>query len=40
MEKNLNATNIELVIVQPGENFHMFTKEELEGNQSRTFKEE
>jgi hypothetical protein len=35
MEKNLNATTIELAIVQPGESFHMFTKEELEG----TFKE-
>uniref|UniRef100_A0A2K6GFV7 Proteasome subunit alpha type n=1 Tax=Propithecus coquereli TaxID=379532 RepID=A0A2K6GFV7_PROCO len=30
MEEKLNATNIELATVQPGQNFHMFTKEELE----------
>uniref|UniRef100_A0A2K6V0X5 Proteasome subunit alpha type n=1 Tax=Saimiri boliviensis boliviensis TaxID=39432 RepID=A0A2K6V0X5_SAIBB len=30
MEEKLNATNIELATVQPGCNFHMFTKEELE----------
>uniref|UniRef100_A0A8C7AQD2 Proteasome subunit alpha type n=1 Tax=Neovison vison TaxID=452646 RepID=A0A8C7AQD2_NEOVI len=30
MEEKLNATNIELATVQPRQNFHMFTKEELE----------
>ncbi|CAO2606355.1 Proteasome subunit alpha type-5 [Lemmus lemmus] len=30
-EEKLNATNTELAKVQPGLNFHMFTKEELEG---------
>ncbi|ELK30754.1 Proteasome subunit alpha type-5 [Myotis davidii] len=30
MEEKLNATNIELATVQPGQKFHMFTKEELE----------
>ncbi|KAK7826302.1 LOW QUALITY PROTEIN: hypothetical protein U0070_021316 [Myodes glareolus] len=30
MEEKLNAMNIELATVQPGLNFHMFTKEELE----------
>jgi 20S proteasome subunit alpha 5 len=32
MKLNLNTTNMELAIVQPGENFHMFTKEELKEN--------
>ncbi|KAF3856084.1 hypothetical protein F7725_016807 [Dissostichus mawsoni] len=30
MEEKLNATNIELAIVEPGKTFHMFSKEELE----------
>jgi len=30
MEEKLNSTNVEVAIVTPGENFHMFTKEEVE----------
>ena len=30
VEEKLDATNTELATVQPGLNFHMFTKEELE----------
>ncbi|XP_005991764.2 proteasome subunit alpha type-5 [Latimeria chalumnae] len=30
MEEKLSATNIELATVEPGETFHMYTKEELE----------
>ncbi|KAK2503849.1 hypothetical protein MC885_005521 [Smutsia gigantea] len=36
MEEKLNATNIELATVQPGQNFHMFTKEELEEDLAHT----
>lgn len=30
MEEKLNSTNVEVSVVTPHENFHMYTKEEVE----------
>lgn len=30
MEEKLNSTNVEVSVVTPGENFHMYAKEEVE----------
>lgn len=30
MEEKLNSTNVEVSVIKPGENFHMYSKEEVE----------